>query len=78
MLLCYIAILGAIALPRLAAAGPNADAEIFVGEEGPFCGFAANSTVEFSVSARNMSGVRQVKSNLAGNQPTRSPRSRVR
>ena len=61
MLLCYIALLGAIALPRLAAAGPNADAEIFVGEEGPFCGFAANSTVEFSVSARNMSGVRQVK-----------------
>ena len=61
MLLCYIVLLGAIALPRLAAAGPNADAEIFIGEEGPFCGFTANSTVEFSVSARNMSGVRQVK-----------------
>ena len=61
MFLCYIILLGALALPRLAAAGPNADVEIFIGEEGPFCGFAANSTVEFSVSARNMSGVRQVK-----------------
>ncbi len=61
MLLCYIALLGAIALPGLAAAGPNAEAEIFIGEEGPFCGFVADSTVEFSVSARNMSGVRQVK-----------------
>jgi len=61
MLRCYIALLGIAALPRLAAAGPNADAEIFTSAEGPFCGFAANSTVEFSVSARNMSGVRQVK-----------------
>ena len=61
MSFCYIVLLGILALPRLAAAGPNAEAEIFVGEEGPFCGFAANSTVEFSVSARNMSGVRQVK-----------------
>ena len=61
MFFCYIVILGVLALPRLAAAGPNAEAEIFVGEEGPLCGFAANSTVEFSVSARNMSGVRQVK-----------------
>ena len=61
MFFCYIILLGVLALPRLAAAGPNAEAEIFVGEEGPFCGFAANSTVEFSVSARNMSGVRQVK-----------------
>ena len=61
MLLCCIALLGVVALPRLAAAGPNADAEIFIGEEGPACGFAANSTVEFSVSARNMNGVRQVK-----------------
>ena len=65
MFLCYIALLGAIALPRLAAAGANADAEIFIGEEGPFCGFAANSTVEFSVSARNMSDVRQVKFELS-------------
>ena len=61
MLLCYIALLCVAALPCLAAAGPNADAEIFIGEEGPFCGFAANSTVEFSVSARNMISVRQVK-----------------
>ena len=61
MLFCYIVLLGVLALPRLAAAGPNAEAEIFVGAEGPSCGFAANSTVEFSVSARNMSGVRQVK-----------------
>ena len=61
MFLCYILLLGVTALPRLAAAGSNADAEIFIGEEGPFCGFAANSTVEFSVSARNMSSVRQVK-----------------
>ena len=61
MFLCYIAILSVVALPCLATAGPNADAEIFIGEEGPFCGFAANSTVEFSVSARNMSSVRQVK-----------------
>ena len=61
MFLCYIALLSVVALPCLAAAGPNADAEIFIGEEGPFCGFAANSTVEFSVSAHNMSGVRQVK-----------------
>ena len=61
MLLCYIALLGVVALPRIAAAGPNADAEIFIGEEGPACGFAANSTLEFSVSARNMNGVRQVK-----------------
>ena len=61
MFLFYITLLGIAALPCLAAAGPNADAEIFIGEEGPFCGFAANSTVEFSVSARNMSGVRQVK-----------------
>ncbi len=61
MFLCYIALLGAIALPRLVAAGPNADVEIFIGEEGPSCGFAANSTVEFSISAHNMSGVRQVK-----------------
>ncbi len=61
MFLCYIALLGIAALPHLAAAGNNADAEILIGEEGPFCGFAANSTVEFSVSARNMSSVRQVK-----------------
>ncbi len=61
MLFCYIALLSVAALPRLAAAGPNADTEIFIGEEGPFCGFAANSTVEFSVSARNMGSVRQVK-----------------
>ena len=61
MLLCYIVLLGVAALPQLATAGPNADAEIFIGEEGPFCGFAANSTVEFSVSVRNMSSVRQVK-----------------
>ena len=61
MFFCYIALLSVLALPRLAAAGPNAEAEIFVGAEGPFCGVAANSTVEFSVSARNMSGVRQVK-----------------
>lgn len=61
MFLCYIALLGVAALPRLAAAGPNADVEIFVGQEGPFCGLAANSTVEFSISARNMSQVRQVK-----------------
>ena len=61
MFLCYIVLLSVVALPHLATAGPNADAEILVGEEGPFCGFAANSTVEFSVSARNMSGVRQVK-----------------
>lgn len=61
MLLCYIVLLSVVALPHLATAGPNADAEIFIGEEGPFCGFAANSTVELSVSARNMSGVRQVK-----------------
>ena len=61
MFLFYIALLGIAALPRLAAAGPNADAEIFIGQEGPFCGFAANSTVEFSVSVRNMSSVRQVK-----------------
>ena len=61
MFLRYLALLGVVALPRLAAAGPNADAEIFIGEEGPACGFAANSTVEFSVSARNMSSVRQVK-----------------
>ena len=61
MFFCYIVLLGVLALPRLAAAGPNAEAEIFVGEEGSLCGFAANSTVEFSVSARNMSGVRQVK-----------------
>ena len=61
MFLCYIALLGVVALPHLAAAGPNADAEIFIGAEGPACGFAANSTVEFSVSARNMNGVRQVK-----------------
>ena len=61
MLFCYIVLLGVVALPRLTAAGSNADAEIFIGEEGPFCGFAANSTVEFSVSARNMSNVRQVK-----------------
>ena len=59
-ILCYIALLGLAALPRLAAAGPNADAEIFIGQEGPFCGLAANSTVEFSISARNMSQVRQV------------------
>ncbi|MDE2810874.1 MAG: hypothetical protein OXN90_20865, partial [Gemmatimonadota bacterium] len=61
MFLCYITLLSVVALPHLAAAGPNADAEIFISEEGPFCGFTANSTVEFSVSARNMSGVRQVK-----------------
>ena len=61
MFFCYIVLLGVLALPHLAAAGPNAEAEIFVGQEGPFCGFAANSTVEFSVSARNMNGVRQVK-----------------
>ena len=61
MFFCCIVLLGVLALPRLAAAGPNAEAEIFVGAEGPVCGFAANSTVEFSVSARNMSGVRQVK-----------------
>ena len=61
MFFCYIALLGIAALPRLAAAGNNADVEIFIGEEGPFCGFVANSTVEFSVSARNMSSVRQVK-----------------
>ncbi len=61
MFLWYIALLSVAALPRLAAAGPNAAAEILIGEEGPFCGFAANSTVEFSVSARNMSSVRQVK-----------------
>ena len=59
-ILCYIALLGLAAWPRLAAAGPNADAEIFIGQEGPFCGLAANSTVEFSISARNMSQVRQV------------------
>ena len=57
----FIALISIAALPCLTVAGPNADAEIFVGEEGPLCGFAANSTVEFSVSARNMSGVRQVK-----------------
>ena len=61
MFLCYIALLGIVALPHLAAAGPNAEAEIFIGEEGSSCGFAANSTVEFSVSARNMNSVRQVK-----------------
>ena len=61
MFLCYIALLSVVASPHLATAGPNADAEILTGEEGPFCGFTANSTVEFSVSARNMSGVRQVK-----------------
>ena len=61
MFFCYIALLSVAALPLLAAAGPNADTEIFIGEEGPLCGFAANSTVEFSVSARNMSSVRQVK-----------------
>ena len=61
MFLCCIALLGVVALSRFAAAGPNAGAEIFSGEEGPFCGFTANSTVEFSVSARNMSSVRQVK-----------------
>ena len=61
MFLCYIALLSVAALPCLAVAGPNADAEIFTSAEGPFCGFAANSTVEFSVSARNMSSVRQVK-----------------
>ena len=61
MFLCYIVLLSVVALPHLATAGPNADAEIFIGEEGPFCGFTANSTVEFSVSARNMSSVRQVK-----------------
>lgn len=61
MFLCYIALLGLAALPGLAVAGPNADAKIFIGEEGPFCGLAANSTVEFSISARNMSSVRQVK-----------------
>ena len=57
----YIVLLGVAALPGLADAGPNADAEIFIGEKGPSCGFAAHSTVEFSVSARNMSSVRQVK-----------------
>ena len=61
MFLCYVALLGVAALPHLAAAGPNADAEIFIGEEGPFCGFTANSTVEFSISMHNMSSVRQVK-----------------
>ena len=61
MFLCYIAFLGVVALPCLAVAGPNAEAEILIGAEGPFCGFAANSTVEFSVSVRNMSRVRQVK-----------------
>ena len=61
MLLCYTVLLSVVASPHLATAGPNADAEIFIGQEGPFCGFAANSTVEFSISARNMSGVRQVK-----------------
>ena len=61
MFLCYIVLLSVVALPHLATAGPNADVEIFIGEEGPFCGFTANSTVEFSVSARNMSDVRQVK-----------------
>ena len=61
MFLCYIVLLSVVASPHLATAGPNADAEIFIGAEGPFCGFTANSTVEFSVSARNMSGVRQVK-----------------
>ena len=61
MFLCYIVLLSVVASPHLATAGPNADAEIFIGEEGSFCGFTANSTVEFSVSARNMSGVRQVK-----------------
>lgn len=61
MFLRYIICLGLVALPGLAAAGPNADAEILLGEEGPFCGFAAHSTVEFSISARNMSSVRQVK-----------------
>ena len=61
MFLCYIALLSIVALPCLAVAGPNADAEIFIGEEGPFCGFAANSPVGFSISARHMSGVRQVK-----------------
>ena len=61
MLFCYIVLLSVVASPHLATAGPNADAEIFIGEEGPFCGFTANSTVEFSVSASNMSGVRQVK-----------------
>ena len=61
MFLCYIVLLSVVASPHLATAGPNADAEIFIGEEGPFCGFTANSTVEFSVSARNMSSVRQVK-----------------
>ena len=61
MFLYYIALLSVVALPRLAAGGPNADAEISIGEEGPLCGFAANSTVEFSISAHNMSSVRQVK-----------------
>ena len=61
MFFWYIALLSVAALPRLAAAGPNAAAEILIGTEGPFCGFAANSTVEFSISARNMSSVRQVK-----------------
>ena len=61
MFFCYIALLSVAALPHFADAGPNADSEIFIGEEGPFCGFAANSIVEFSVSARNMSSVRQVK-----------------
>ena len=61
MFLCYLALLGVVAWPWLAAAGPNADTEILVGDEGPFCGVAANSVVEFSVAARNMSSVRQVK-----------------
>ncbi len=61
MFFCYIALLGIAALPGLAGAGPNADSEIFIGQEGPFCGLAANSTVQFSVSARNMSSVRQIK-----------------
>ena len=61
MFLCCMTLLGLAALPCLATTGPNADVEIFIGEESPFCGFTADSTVEFSISAHNMSSVRQVK-----------------
>lgn len=59
MFLFYLAFL-AYSLPHLCAAGPNAEVEIDLTPSSPPCGLEADSAIELSLAARNMSGVRQI------------------
>ena len=58
--LFYVAFL-VCSLPRLLAAGPNAEVKIDVVPSSPPCGLSTGNSVEIDVMARKMDGVRQIK-----------------